>query len=98
MAINQGKDGTMLYQHDIMNNVKTIQHPESREFLRKAGVAGPALAEGAIGLNAWSGCAALGRDLTRYDLNVIIYRYENNPIQINSIDDFPLNEICLDFA
>lgn len=64
-----------------------------RDFLKKAGVVGLALAGGAAGL---SGCGAslpikiLGRDFEKYDFDAIARRYENNPIKINSIDDFAL--------
>jgi len=68
-----------------------------RDFIKKAGLVTLALASGA-GL---SGCAtsnilnpvykALGRDTTNYDFNKIAEEYENNPIQINSIDDFFLS-------
>ncbi|PKN68925.1 MAG: hypothetical protein CVU54_12505 [Deltaproteobacteria bacterium HGW-Deltaproteobacteria-12] len=57
-----------------------------RDFLKKAGMAGLALA----GLGSLGGCAHVDR--TNYDYNAIAKRYESNPIQINSIDDFALSE------
>jgi len=61
---------------------------DRREFLKKAGLAGLALAGLGAGLGSLGGCAHVDR--TDYDYNAIAKNYESNPIQIRGIDDFAL--------
>jgi len=71
-----------------MEKDNPFQTFERREFLKKAGLAGLALAGLGAGLGSLGGCAHVDR--TDYDYNAIAKNYESNPIQIRGIDDFAL--------
>lgn len=76
-------------KNDLIKSVYDLEEKSEsigrRDFIKKAGIAGLALA----GLGSLGGCAHV--DKTNYDYRSFVLRYENNPIQINSIDDFALS-------
>jgi hypothetical protein len=91
-------------KNDLIKSIYDLEEkPENigrRDFLKKAGIAGLALA----GLGSLGGCAltpnldvnlkVAGRDFNKYDFDAIAREYETGKrqvIPINSIDDFALS-------
>lgn len=76
-------------KNDLIKSVYDLEEKSEgigrRDFIKKAGIAGLALA----GLGSLGGCAHVDR--TKYDYDAITRKYEKNPIQIHSLDDFALS-------
>lgn len=82
-------------KNDLIKSVYDLEEKSEsigrRDFIKKAGIAGLALA----GLGSLGGCASgkfMGLDYNRYDFNQIAQRYKDAPISVNKMEDFLLSE------